>query len=62
MLWSKVYQMSGRVKFKGKGETYRVEMCFEVGGGMKHSEVRDQEGGECGGLIASGSRPADKFS
>lgn len=46
--------MSARKCPREKGETYLVEMCFEVGGGMKHSKVRYQEGGERGELSRAG--------
>lgn len=42
-------------------KTYLVEMCFEVGGGMKHSKVRDQEGGEGYGLSQAGRDPLISF-
>jgi hypothetical protein len=37
-------------------------MCFEVGGGMKHSQVRYEEGGEGDELSQAGRGSADKFS
>lgn len=55
MMWSRIHLILARENLKGKkGETYQVEMCFEVGRGMKHSKVRDQEGGEGDELSQAG--------
>lgn len=37
---------------------YQIERCFEVGRGMKHSKVRDREGGEKDALSQVGGRSA----